>query len=99
MHEVKSFQKKTHKFDTGVRVLNDGHLQIFIPWNAFNVRNYIVMFLCFNMLLCKLTLDYAEITIIQNLYQKHVRISDLSKEGMLQAIKDKDLRFLQVSPK
>ena len=27
MHEVKSFQKKTHKFDTGVRVLNDGHLQ------------------------------------------------------------------------
>ena len=29
--------------------------------------------------------------------QKHTRISDLSKEGMLQAIKDKDLRFLQVS--
>jgi hypothetical protein len=27
MHEVKSFQKKTHKFDTVVRVLNDGHLQ------------------------------------------------------------------------
>ena len=27
----------------------------------------------------------------------HFRISDLSKEGMLQAIKDKDLRFLQVS--
>ena len=67
MHEVKSFQKKTHKFDTGVRVLNDGHLQNFIPWNALNVRNYIVTFLCFNMPLCRLSLDEAKITIIQNL--------------------------------
>ena len=36
--------------------------------------------------------------ILELITSKAHRISDLSKEGMLSAIKDKDLRFLQVSP-